>query len=121
MNVMMGPPLVLMNSIPDGCVLKKRTLLQKLKAFQTPLTVKQSAKTMMIVSFSTIMSRDMTRGSASFIAAAASSLNMTGVKITLALLDPSTQIWMTAATLNCNNLDLTITFVIKALCQNYLI
>jgi len=80
--------------------------VEKLKASQIPLTVKQSAKIMMIVSFSTIMWRDMTRGSASFTAAAAILLNMSGAENmkenTNALLDPSTQIWMIAATLNCS-------------------
>ena len=108
MNAMMALPLmillVLMNSTPDGSVMKKRTCLEKLKASQIPLTVKQSARIMMIASFSTIMWKDP-RGGASFTAAAATLLNMSGaeniMESTNALLALHTQIWMTAATLNC--------------------
>jgi len=77
--------------------------LEKLKASQTPLTVKQSARIMMVVSFSTIIARDLRVG-ASFTAAAAILLNMSGVQNitenTTALLAPSTQIWMIAAIQN---------------------
>jgi len=77
--------------------------LEKLKASQIPLTVKQSARIVMIVSFSTIIARK-TGAIASFTAAAAILLNMSGAQNitenTTALLAPSTQIWMIAATRN---------------------